>query len=321
MKAVVGPLPPDDTGWGYELKWDGVRVIAAVAGGQVRLTSSNGNDVTGSYPELAGLATAVGGLPVVLDGEVVALDPRGRPDFGLLQQRMHVHDPAEVGRRAARVPIAYQVFDLLSLDGHDTTGLPFAERRRLLAELLAPGPSWALSAIHDDGHALYEAAVALGLEGVMAKRLDSAYEAGRRAASWRKIKIRRQQELVVGGWAEGSGRRAGHFGALLVGYYDDDALRYAGRVGTGFDDRELARLRPLLVGLETAIDGSPAPDPFVPTPPAAHRRGAHWVRPELVVEVAFGEWTQDGRLRHPSYLGQRTDKDPHEVVREPDTSA
>jgi bifunctional non-homologous end joining protein LigD len=174
--------------------------------------------------------------------------------------------------------------------------------------------------VHDDGHALYQAATSLGLEGVMAKRLDSTYEVGRRSTSWRKIKIRHQQELVVGGWTEGSGSRAGHFGALLVGYYEDDTFRYAGRVGTGFDDRELSRLRPLLHHLETVADGSPSPDPFDPTPPASHRRRVHWVRPELVVEVAFAEWTNDDRLRHPSYLGQRTDKDPHEVVREPDSS-
>lgn len=339
MKAVLGnELPhddPDDPAWAYELKWDGMRVLAYVdpaADPPVRLESSNGRDVTASFPELAGLVDAACGRPALFDGEVVAF-AGGRPSFGRLQQRMHLTKAAEVARRRAEVPVLYEIFDLLHFDGRDTMALPYTDRRRLLTALLeaseeteaskasdaagAPqrgGRCWALTSSHDDGQALYDAAEAEGLEGVMAKRRASPYEAGRRSSNWRKVKVRLVQELVVGGWLTGEGARANRMGALLVGYHDAEApgrpLRYAGRVGTGFTDAELTRLGALLE--QRAADTCP----FDPPPPRPVAGMAHWVVPDLVAQVAFGEWTSDGILRHPSYLGQREDKAAGEVVRE-----
>jgi bifunctional non-homologous end joining protein LigD len=327
MKAVASPtLPTEDGGWAYEIKWDGMRILAFVGGAagtgpDVVLQSANLRDVTVTFPELAALSRATRGRPAVLDGEVIALDDAGRPSFGRLQQRMHVTSPREAANRAAEVPAAYQIFDLLAFDGLDATPLPYAERRRLLADVVVPGPAWSVPGHHvGDGQALLASVDDLGMEGVLAKRLDSPYEPARRSRAWLKVKVRRHQELVVGGWAEGEGRRAGTLGALLVGYHDPSAaaggdptgpLRYAGRVGTGFTDHELGRLAGLLGPL--ALDRCP----FEPEPPALHRRGARWVTPTLVVEVAYGEWTDDSVLRHPAYLGQRTDKEPGEVTRAP----
>jgi bifunctional non-homologous end joining protein LigD len=250
----------------------------------------------------------------LLDGELVATDEEGRPSFGLLQQRMHVADPAEAARRAAEVPVAYVAFDLLHLDGHDLTGLPLTDRRRLLDQVLEPGPRWRCSPLHDDGPALLEATKERGLEGVVAKRLDSRYEPGKRTRTWLKVKVRRRQEMVVGGWLPGEGNRTGRIGALLVGYHDTPGvgpLTFAGRVGTGFKDAELHRLGTLFEGL--ASDECP----FDPPPPRAEiLRGPRWVRPELIAELEFGEWTGDGRLRHPSYLGLRDDKAAEDVTRD-----
>ncbi|MPY96047.1 MAG: hypothetical protein GEV08_24205 [Acidimicrobiia bacterium] len=311
MKATLGPLPSGNGRWAYEVKWDGMRIVAFVAAdGTVRLQSTNLRDVTGSFPELRGLAAATGGRAAVLDGELVAFDADGRPSFSQMQHRMHVVAPADVAARAAQVPVTYQVFDLLAFDGHDATPLPWRDRRRLLDEVVEPGPSWAVPTVHDDGPALLGAAGELGLEGVVAKRRDSPYEAGRRSRAWVKVKVRREQELVVGGWAEGEGRRSGTVGSLLLGYNEGTTLRYAGRVGTGFSDHELDRLSHKLAPLGRADC------PFDPPPPTLHRRRAHWVEPELVAQVAYGEWTPDSLLRHPVYLGERTDKAAAEVTRE-----
>jgi bifunctional non-homologous end joining protein LigD len=247
----------------------------------------------------------------VLDGEVVAFDDTGRPSFGKLQTRMHVASAAEVRRRAETVPITYVVFDLLHLDGHDVTPLPYVERRRLLTELVPDDGCWTVPKHRDsDGAALLDAVRAQGLEGVMAKRVDSPYLEGKRSNSWIKVKARLRQEFVVGGWQPGERGRAGHIGSLLVGVYDADVLRYTGKVGTGFTMRELDRLATILEPLEIAAS------PFDPPPPRLIARVAHYVRPELVAEVEFGEWTSDGVLRHPSYLGLRDDKPPTDVVRE-----
>ncbi len=313
MKAIAGELPPEDGTWAYEIKWDGMRIVAFVAAdGAVTLQSTNLRDVTASFPELWGLAAATGGRPAVLDGEVVAFDDAGRPSFGRLQHRMHLSDPRTVARRAAEVPVAFHVFDLLSFDGTDAIELPYTDRRRLLASVIEPGPTWAVPVHHlGGGAALLEAVGAQGLEGLIAKRLDSTYQPGRRSPAWRKLKVRPKQEFVVGGWAEGEKGRADRIGALLVGYYDGDVLRYAGRVGTGFTDAELDRLAAVFRPLARPSC------PFDPPPVGRHRRGAHWVEPSVVAEVAFGEWTADRLLRHPSYLGQREDKDPREVTAAP----
>jgi bifunctional non-homologous end joining protein LigD len=311
MRAVSGELPTGD-GWAYEIKWDGMRAIAFVGPEGLRLQSASGRDITASFPELAGLAGALGATSAVLDGEIVVTDEAGVPSFALAQARMHVSAPREIERRAALLPATYQIFDLLALDSVDARPVPYRDRRRLLADLVEPGPRWAVPDHRvGDGEALLEAARGLGLEGVVAKRLDSPYQSGRRSRSWVKTKVRNHQEMVVGGWSPGQGARASTIGSLLVGTHEPSgALRYAGRVGTGFDDEELARLRRRLTQLQSEEC------PFEPAPPVDQARDARWVRPEIVVEVSFGEWTPEGRLRHPVYLGERTDVDPARVVRE-----
>ena len=319
MRATTGPTPTDDTGWAYEIKWDGMRAVAFCDRGELRLASSNGIDATVRFPELAPLATSLAANRVILDGEIITFAPDGRPDFGRLQHRMHVSTPVAAAEGAATQPVAYVVFDILWLDGHDVTPVPYLDRKRLLADLVEPGPSWTVPQPElGSGAELLKAVADRGLEGLIAKRTDSIYEIGKRTSAWRKLKIRRRQELVVGGWLPGEGNRSSTLGALLVGYHDGSAdtdrgrpLRYAGRVGTGFDERELSEL----LGLFATMSTDEAP--FDPLPPAPVSRQARWLDPTLVVEVAFGEWTADGVLRHPSYLGRRLDKDPAAVVREP----
>ncbi len=311
MKAVLGTLPADDGGWAFEVKWDGMRALAFVTGERLWLQSGRLTDVTVTFPEIPPLAQALGVRTALLDGELVALDDAGRPSFGRLQQRMHVASPAEARRRASLVSVTYVVFDLLHLDGADLMELPLHERRRVVKPLVPPGPSWQVAAYQvGNGDALLDAASEHGLEGVMAKRLESRYEPGRRSPAWRKIKVRQRQEVVVGGWQGGTGNREGLIGSLLIGYFEGDQLRYAGRVGSGFTWPELTRVGRLLE--ELATDRCP----FDPAPPREITRTAHWVRPELVAEVEFGSWTDVGILRHPVYLGLRSDKDPHDVVRE-----
>ena len=314
IKATTGTLPAG-AGWVYEIKWDGMRVLADVSPEGVRAWSANGRDATTAFPELDALAPALAPLDALLDGEVVALDEAGRPSFGRLQGRMHVSSRAESVRRAENIPVAYVVFDLLRLGGHDLTGRPWHERRRLLDQLAADLPPGVdVAQVYDDGPALLDAADQRGLEGVVAKRAESTYVPGARTRNWLKVKVRRHDELVVGGWSGGAGNREGRLGSLLVGFHDqsgDGVLRYAGRVGSGFNSAELDRIAARLAPLTTDTC------PFVPPPEALHRRGATWVRPEVVVEITYGEWTSDGRLRHPVYLGERTDVDPAAVVRPP----
>ncbi len=314
MRAVSGEVPTGD-GWAYEVKWDGMRVIALVDGG-VRLYSGNGIEVTDRFPELAGLGDHLGRHAAVLDGEIVAFDEHGRTDFGRLQPRMQARNAARVAALRGTVPVTYVVFDLLHLDGRPTVDLPYLDRRRLLLDLVEPAGAWTVPGHRTtDGAELFRAAAAQGLEGIMAKRVDSTYRPGKRSPAWRKCKARRRQEVVIGGWQPGEGRRAGTLGSLLVGVHDPDApgapLRYAGGVGTGFDDATLTMLQRRLEDL--VADASP----FDPPPPRPIARLARWVRPVLVAEAEFTEWTADGRLRHPAYLGLREDKDPVDVVREP----
>ncbi len=313
MKATSADAPPAGDGWVHEIKWDGMRVLARCDGGTTTLTSGNLLDATTRFPELLGVGAAVG-CDVVLDGEVIAIDDAGRPDFGRLQQRMHLSSPTEVRRKAAEVPVALALFDLLWLDGHDLCPLPWTERRSLLEQLVEPSPSWRVPPTDDDGPGLLEIADERGLEGIVSKRTDSTYLPGKRTAAWRKIKVRRHQEFVVGGWWPGEKGRAGRLGSLIVGVHDPSApgnpLRFAGKVGTGFTEPVLAAYETLFADLATDRC------PFEPPPPRAITRHAHWVRPEVVVEVAFGEWTTDNVLRHPSHLGRRLDKAPDEVVRE-----
>jgi bifunctional non-homologous end joining protein LigD len=305
MLAKTGPLPRDDHRWAYEIKWDGVRAIGYVDGGRLRLASRNGRDITPRYPELRELGRALAGHEAVLDGEVVAFDADGRPSFQRLQGRMHLTSDHVVRRLAQSEPVAYVLFDLLWLDGHSLLGLPYSERRERLLELGLSGPTWQTPASHvGDGAAMLEASRARGLEGIIAKRLDSPYTPGRRPGTWVKVKNVRATEVVIGGWLEGEGRRSGRLGALVVGYHEDGALRYAGRVGTGFDEAELNRLGGLLAPLARADS------PFEGRQPP---RETHFVEPELVAAVNYGEWTQARTLRHPVYKGLRDDLAPENV--------
>jgi bifunctional non-homologous end joining protein LigD len=314
MLARLSTLPPDDDRYGYEIKWDGVRAIAYVhENGETHLESRNLNDVTRQYPEAAAVGEALTGHIAVLDGEVVAFDENGRPSFERLQGRMHLTGSAAIDARTRSTPIVYIVFDLLYLDGHSLTRLPYTERRERLEQLDLNGRSWRTPAYHaGEGAALLDASARQGLEGVMAKRLDSPYEPGRRPGTWLKVKNTRRQELVIGGWLPGEGRRQGRIGALLMGYYDHDPpepeLRFAGKVGTGFDGKELDRLQTLLAPLTRPT--SPFSGPRQPG------KGAIFVEPDLVAEVEFNEWTRQNMLRHPSYKGLREDKRPLDVVLE-----
>lgn len=314
MRAVSGgrDVPPGDD-WAFEVKWDGMRAVGFALGGGLVLQSANLIDVTGRFPEVLPLGEALGGRVAVVDGELVAFDDRGRPSFGRLQGRMHVGHPAEARRRVAATPVTYLVFDLLHLDGEDLMDLPYEERRARLVGTVPTGSCWQVPAHHvGDGAALLAAAASQGLEGLVAKRLGSRYEPGRRSPAWRKVKVRRRQEVVVGGWLPGEGGREGRIGALVVGVHEGGALRFAGRVGTGFTDRELARLQGLLEPLRTERC------PFEPPPPRGAAPKATWVEPRLVADVEFGEWTEAAVLRHPAYLGLRADKAPEDVVREPE---
>jgi bifunctional non-homologous end joining protein LigD len=313
LASASEALPRDEGQWGYEIKWDGVRMIAFVAGGTVKLQGRRLLDATARYPEIRGIGDVVSSHEVVLDGEVVALDEEGRPSFGLLQQRMNVAGAAAQRRLAREVPVVYMIFDLLYLDGHQTVALSYTERRRLLEELSLSGPSWQTPSYHvGDGAALLDATRAQGLEGLVAKRLDSLYQPGRRSSAWVKVKNVNRQELVVGGWLGGRGNRAGHVGALLVGFYEGESLRYAGRVGSGFTEPELERVDALLEPLARPTS------PFTPPPdlPNEVARDGHFVEPTLVAEVAFSEWTHLGTLRAPRYKGLRDDVEPRSVVRE-----
>jgi bifunctional non-homologous end joining protein LigD len=313
MLATLSDIPPSGPGWSFELKWDGIRALALVQDGNLRLWTRNGNEVSGRYPELEPLADALD-RPALLDGEIVTFDERGRPSFERLQSRMHVTQPGEIVRLATEVPVVYLVFDLLWVDGATVTALPYTERRRLLTGLVADGDTWRVPPAEEgDGSAMLAVSRQFDLEGVVAKRLDSPYEPGRRSSSWRKVKLQRKQEFVVGGWLTGKGNRSSTFGALLLGYYDDDGeLRYAGRVGTGFTERTLGRLQDALAA--RARDTSPFADPLEDR---TSQRSAHWVEPELIAEVRLTEWTASGRIRHPVFLGLRDDKDPRDVTRTP----
>jgi bifunctional non-homologous end joining protein LigD len=317
MMAKLSDLPEDDERWGYEIKWDGVRAIAYVQGGRVRLSNRNLRDITAGYPELRALGRALGSREVVLDGEIVTLDERGKPSFELLQRRMHVASEAAVRRLSKSLPAVYMVFDVLYLDGHSTIALSYRDRRRLLERLELAGPNWQAPAHHEgDGAALLEASREQELEGIVAKRLDSVYEPGKRSGAWRKVKNHLRQEFVIGGWLPGQGGRSGRIGSLAVGYNDatpEDAARrespqrliYAGQVGSGFKQRDLEELSRLLEPLRTAkspFDGRQPPKRTV------------FVEPRLVAEIEFREWTRTRTLRAPAFKGLRDDKDPGEVV-------
>jgi bifunctional non-homologous end joining protein LigD len=292
MKATMGSTAavPDGDGWAFEIKWDGYRTIAHVDDGAVRLQSTAGHDVTDRWPEFAELPASVHARSAILDAELVVFDDDGRPSFELTQR-------SGVGSDRQAV---LQFFDVLRIDDTDTIHLPYLDRRQLLDQLVEPGDNWTVPAHRIGGGAELVAATAeQGLEGVIAKRVDSRYRPGTRTKDWRKIKNRTTVELTIGGFTAGTGNRAGTFGALLVGRPDpgDGSLRFAGGVGTGFDHRTLQSLADRLRDLATDEC------PFEPPPPRAVARTATWVAPSLRAAVQIAEFTNEGLVRHASFVG------------------
>ncbi len=313
MKATLAAAPPTSGDWLYELKFDGFRALALKNGHDVRLMSSNGKDFTARFQEIADGVAELPGASAILDGEIVALDDEGRSRFELLQA---------IDTSAERPPLAFYVFDLLQHDGADLREKPLRERRAALQKLLrkAADPVRYSAEIKGDPTELLAEVSRRGLEGIVGKEADSAYESGRRSRSWVKLKCVAEQELVIGGYTPPEGTRK-HFGALLVGYYKGDRLRFAGKVGTGFDAALLGSLHRKLRAL------SRESCPFADLPETKQGRWSqnitpremkrcHWVAPKLVCQVRFTEWTRDGKLRHPVFLGLREDKAAREIVRE-----
>lgn len=292
-----------------EFKWDGIRAIGVWSDGRLRLFTRSGTDVTARYPEIVA-NPGFGPADAVVDGEIVALDARGRPSFTRLQNRMNLTKPREIAHEAPRTPVRYYLFDVLSAEGRDTTTLPLHERRGILDRLVA-GASSTISAppVFDDVDAALAASREFGLEGILVKNPASTYRPGVRTEEWLKLKITHTQEVVIGGIRPGQGRRREGIGSLLVGIPGPNGLQYAGRVGSGFSDRTLAQLDEALAPLRTDEN------PFVGVP-SADASDALWVRPEVVGEVEFAEFTPGGILRHSRWRGFRPDKAPADVVRE-----
>ncbi|MFC4398168.1 ATP-dependent DNA ligase [Arthrobacter sedimenti] len=296
--------------WQYELKWDGVRAILVADRERVRIFSRNGNDVSRTYPEFTDRGCWPE-QPFVADGEIIAVGPGGRPDFGLLQGRMKLTRAADVAKARTTIPVQLMLFDLLFDDGKDLRRLSLSKRRQRLEEFFEPSdcPVDLSMVLAESVELLMASAQELGLEGIMAKRTDSRYVSGQRTRTWIKLKTEQTQEVVVGGWRPGKGGRQETVGSLLVGIPDGDKLQYVGRVGSGFSTRELTELRQTV----ERLGRKSSPFHEVPRPDSAD---AHWVAPELVGEVTYSEWTGPGRLRHPRWRGWRVDKDPADVVRE-----
>jgi bifunctional non-homologous end joining protein LigD len=303
MKATLSDGPFDDPAWVFERKLDGIRAAVRRDGGAVTLTSRTGKSLTEAYPELVEALEEEPATKFAADGEIVAFEG-ARTSFERLQGRMGIHDPRLA--RISGIPVFLYLFDLLEFEGHDLTGLPLRRRKGALRRAFSfHGPVRYTPHRNERGEEFFREACAKGWEGLIAKRADSPYVHSR-SRDWLKLKCSLEQELVIGGFTPPQGSRK-RFGALLVGYYEDGELRYAGKVGTGFSERTLEDLGDKLEALERpdspfARDGLPRP--------------ARWVEPRLVAQIAFGEWTRDGKLRHPRYLGLREDKVAAEVVRE-----
>jgi bifunctional non-homologous end joining protein LigD len=304
--ADVLPVGPE---WAYEFKWDGVRALATISGGRVRLHARSGAEITIAYPELGGLPAALadaGITDAVLDGEIVALDEAGKPSFRALSERMHVRDRGRARQLAATQPVTYMIFDVLSANGSDICTVPYIQRRELLESIgphLGASGRWVVPPSFSDAEATVEVAHSMALEGVVAKRLNSTYRPGTRSPDWIKVKDDRTGDYVIGGWRVG--RRA--LGAVLVGVPSQAGLIYRGRVGGGISaavERDLlARLKPLRI----------SDSPFTAPLPREDSKDAFYTRPELVVEVRYGNLTPDGRLRFPRFVRLRPDKSPEEV--------
>jgi bifunctional non-homologous end joining protein LigD len=309
MLATLIPESFDDDAWAFEPKWDGVRAVST-CDEATTIISRNQRDITVAYPELHRTHDQLVAINAMVDGEIVAFDD-GVPSFEKLQSRIHVRGPAEIERLRKTIPVVYVLFDLLYLDGTDLTTRPYDERRRLLEETLVVTPTIQLSPMTTgDGRALFEAARAQNLEGIVAKRRSSVYEIGKRSKQWLKVKTTFEGDVVIAGWTEGQGRRGGGLGALVLAAYEGEGLRFVGSVGTGFTERTIElledRLRPL------AIDESPFDKPTLKG--KAELRRAHWVRPELVAMIEFRQLTSAAKLRAPSFKGLRDDKDPRDCT-------
>jgi bifunctional non-homologous end joining protein LigD len=309
-------LPENLNDYGFEYKWDGVRALCYWDGRTLRIESRNQLDITRRYPELHVLADALGSRTAILDGEIVALDENDRPSFPLLQNRMHVNDPASIRRLVNEVPVRYLVFDLLYLDGRSTMDRSYLHRRDLLEQLTLVGPSWQVPPAHvGEGAAMLQAAREQQLEGIVAKHVDSIYQPGRRSPDWLKIKVISRQEFVIGGWVPEGGNNTSRIGSLLLGYYEpadtggrgEKTLRFAGGVGTGFNDRWHRTLSATLKPLTRAAS------PFVDPVP---KREAIFVEPILVAEVEYRRWPAGGMVHQGAFKGLRADKDARKVVRE-----
>src|SRR5690349_6304926 len=311
MKATLATKPFRDDDWLYEVKWDGYRVEAVVSDGSVSLFTRNGNNAETYFPRLLTPPSWIEARQAIVDGEVVALDEDGRPDFSLLQERI----TSFRGGRA--VPLVYQAFDLLYLDGRSLVDVPLEQRKKLLELVLRPNARVQYAShIDTEGVAFFEAVKAQRLEGIVAKQRRSRYEVGRRSSAWLKIKARPEQELVVGGWTPGEGN-AKELGAVVVGVYEEGRLRFSGKVGSGFDARARKVLRERLDALETDTP------PFDPPPPQDYKgrwggdlAGVRWIRPELVIRAEIGGWTRDHHVRQTAYKGIEPGRDPLEVVKE-----
>jgi bifunctional non-homologous end joining protein LigD len=291
MKATLGTLPSSDDGWAYEIKWDGHRTVVHVTGSSVRLQSTSGKETSERWPEVLDIAPSVNADSAILDGEMLVIGEDGRPSFDLVQRR----DPT-------RHPAMFHAFDVLAINGTDTIDLPYTARRQLLVDVVEPGDHWAVPAHHlGGGRALLDATAEQGLEGLIAKRLDSVYRPGVRTRDWLKIKNRFRVEVVIGGFTEGGGNRSSTFGSLLVGIEEERVetggrLRFAGGVGTGFDQATLESLTEMLRAHTSELC------PFDPQPPRPVVRGATWVVPTLRAVIDIAEFTNDGHVRHASFV-------------------
>jgi bifunctional non-homologous end joining protein LigD len=315
LALLSARLPHDGTDWAFEYKWDGVRAIAFADGPKSwRIESRNLLDITRRYPELLDLHESLGKRSAILDGEIVALDDLDRPSFPRLQKRMHVNDAAQIARLVKQVPILYVLFDVLYLDGRSLLDRTYSERRQILEELTLAGPSWTVTPSYvNHGQQMLDAATQNKLEGIVAKKLDSTYELGRRSNCWLKIKIVGRQEFVIAGWTRESTGLADRIGTMLIGYYDcHGKLHYAGHVGTGLVGSD----HPILVRQFEKV--ARPTNPFVEKLPAARRGGQtiQFLEPRLVAEVEFRRWPDGGLVQQAAFKGIRKDKDARAVVKE-----
>jgi len=318
MLAVLSELPENPARYSFEFKWDGVRALCFWDGKTLRLQGRAGNDITARYPELHQIGEAIGSERAILDGEIVALDEVDRPSFALLQQRMHLSDARSIARVSKQIPVLYVIFDLLYVGRRSLMDRPLIARRAALEELTLAGASWQVSPAHvGDGQSMLQTARKNQLEGIVAKELESTYEPGRRSPAWRKIKIVQRQEFVVGGWTTGNKGRG--LGAMLVGYFDQDKFRYAGKVGSGFTRLSLAEMETRLRPLARNCNPFSEPVPGAGLAPGRWTRSTgtvHFVEAATIVEVEYRRWPPGGLIQQAAFKGVRTDKRARDVGKE-----